>query len=718
MTLLEARPRLGGATWSTQRDGLASTTASTSSCAAARAYRGLLERLGVERSRRRCSARLAIPVLAPGAPAAALDPARAAAGAGRTSRRSLLRFRHLAARASACARRARRAASARLDLADPGARRAAASATGSRAQGESRAAIDGFWDLLIRPTLNAPRRARPRSRSRRRCSRRGCSSEAGGARRRLGPGSAASAPRRAGRGDPAARREPRCQLRAGSTALEAASAARRPARPGGRRATPGRRRDPRRPARRSGGAAPAGGELDRGALARARPLADREPPRRLRPARCCRAPFAAASARPLQWVFDRTRARGPRARPVPRGLALGGGRVRTALARDALRVQFLAGVRARCCRRRAGGASRTSSSPASPRRPSAGARERGRCARCPATPRPGLFLAGAWTDTGWPATMEGAVRSGLAAAAARSRDLARARARGRALAPRRSGRRPAQECSDVPRRSTPSPASRRRRALERGRAHLLALQHGRRLLEGRARDQRHDGRRGPAAAPVPRHPRRGRDARDGGLDPLAAARRRRLVATYPGGPSDLSTTVEAYTRAASGRRPARRGRTCGAPPSACATAAASRRRASSRASGWRSSASGRGGELPALPPELILLPSWFPLNIYDFGCWARQTIVPLTVVAAHRPARALGFSLAELRTGARRERARLAAQLGRPLPGARPRAPPLRAAAAAAPARARRSRSAPSGSCAARRPTAAGAASSRPGSTR
>jgi uncharacterized protein with NAD-binding domain and iron-sulfur cluster len=30
---------------------------------------------------------------------------------------------------------------------------------------------------------------------------------------------------------------------------------------------------------------------------------------------------------------------------------------------------------------------------------------------------PGLVLAGAWTDTGWPDTMEGAVRSGLAAAA-------------------------------------------------------------------------------------------------------------------------------------------------------------------------------------------------------------------------------------------------------------------------------------------------------------
>lgn len=35
-----------------------------------------------------------------------------------------------------------------------------------------------------------------------------------------------------------------------------------------------------------------------------------------------------------------------------------------------------------------------------------------------ATPIPGLFLAGDWTATGWPATMEGAVRSGELAAAA------------------------------------------------------------------------------------------------------------------------------------------------------------------------------------------------------------------------------------------------------------------------------------------------------------
>ena len=42
-------------------------------------------------------------------------------------------------------------------------------------------------------------------------------------------------------------------------------------------------------------------------------------------------------------------------------------------------------------------------------------------------------------------------------------------------------------------------------------------------------------------------------------------------------------------------------------------------------------------DLPELPPELIFFPKWVPLNIYDFGCWARQTIVPLTVVSREAP---------------------------------------------------------------------------------
>ena len=40
-----------------------------------------------------------------------------------------------------------------------------------------------------------------------------------------------------------------------------------------------------------------------------------------------------------------------------------------------------------------------------------------------ATPIPNLFLAGDWTDTGWPSTMEGAVRSGVYAARALSERL-------------------------------------------------------------------------------------------------------------------------------------------------------------------------------------------------------------------------------------------------------------------------------------------------------
>jgi squalene-hopene/tetraprenyl-beta-curcumene cyclase len=55
--------------------------------------------------------------------------------------------------------------------------------------------------------------------------------------------------------------------------------------------------------------------------------------------------------------------------------------------------------------------------------------------------------------------------------------------------------------------------------------------------------------------------------------------------------------------------------------------------------------------VPALPPEIALLPRWVPLNVYDFACWARQTIVALSLVKAHRPVRPLGFDLSELDSG-------------------------------------------------------------------
>ena len=94
-------------------------------------------------------------------------------------------------------------------------------------------------------------------------------------------------------------------------------------------------------------------------------------------------------------------------------------------------------------------------------------------------------------------------------------------------------------------------------------------------------------------------------------------------------------------------------------------------------------------DLPNMPPEMIFLPHWFPLNVYDWACWARQTVVPLTIVATLRPVRPLPFGIDELRSGATPAAARATAHLGRGVPAPRRRAAPLRAApgAPAAPPR-------------------------------
>jgi squalene-hopene/tetraprenyl-beta-curcumene cyclase len=60
-------------------------------------------------------------------------------------------------------------------------------------------------------------------------------------------------------------------------------------------------------------------------------------------------------------------------------------------------------------------------------------------------------------------------------------------------------------------------------------------------------------------------------------------------------------------------------------------------------------------DLPAMPPEVVLLPTRVPLNVADWACWARQTVVPLTVVCSQRPQRDLGADISELRTGRRPE---------------------------------------------------------------
>jgi len=66
-------------------------------------------------------------------------------------------------------------------------------------------------------------------------------------------------------------------------------------------------------------------------------------------------------------------------------------------------------------------------------------------------------------------------------------------------------------------------------------------------------------------------------------------------------------------------------------------------------------------QLPAVPPELVFLPASWPLSIWSFACWARQTIVALSVITAHRPSRPLPFDIAELSSGAPARRRRLGA---------------------------------------------------------
>jgi squalene-hopene/tetraprenyl-beta-curcumene cyclase len=118
--------------------------------------------------------------------------------------------------------------------------------------------------------------------------------------------------------------------------------------------------------------------------------------------------------------------------------------------------------------------------------------------------------------------------------------------------------------------------------------------------------------------------------------------------SYEGKP-DLSTTIEAYVAL----------RLAGDSPDAYHMA---------QAAGWIRAAGGipasrvftriwlalfgewSWDDLPIMPPELIYLPGWFPLNVYDWGCWARQTIVPLTIVGSLRPVRSLPFGLTELRS--------------------------------------------------------------------
>ncbi|HEV2242211.1 MAG TPA: hydroxysqualene dehydroxylase HpnE [Streptosporangiaceae bacterium] len=130
--------------------------------------------------------------------------------------------------------------------------------------------------------------------------------------------------------------------------------------------------------------------------------------------RVTRLPFAAAVDSPVQWVFDKTRTSGLKTgQYLAISLSAADGYVDVPAAR--LRERFLPALEELFPAAR--DARVTDFFVTRERR--ATFRQAPGCAALrpgAATSLPGLVLAGAWTDTGWPDTMEGAVRSGRTAA--------------------------------------------------------------------------------------------------------------------------------------------------------------------------------------------------------------------------------------------------------------------------------------------------------------
>jgi squalene-associated FAD-dependent desaturase len=130
-------------------------------------------------------------------------------------------------------------------------------------------------------------------------------------------------------------------------------------------------------------------------------------------------PFAAAVDSPVQWVFDRTRISGldrnaAPGRPQYLAISLSAADEYADVPAAQLRERFLPALAELFPAARAARVTEffvTRERRATFRQAPGTGRLRPRSG----TQLPGLVLAGAWTDTGWPDTMEGAVRSGLTA---------------------------------------------------------------------------------------------------------------------------------------------------------------------------------------------------------------------------------------------------------------------------------------------------------------
>jgi squalene-associated FAD-dependent desaturase len=414
VTLVEVRRRLGGAAYSFERDGLSIDNGQHVFLRCCAAYRRLLRRLGSEQGVV-VQERLRIPVLSPGNEPFVL--CRNGLPAPLHLAGSLMRYPHLTLAGRAGAARAALALG-RLDPDDPALERETLGQWLS-AHGQDAGAVAALWDLIALPTLNLPAAQ--------------ASLALGAFVFQTGLLASASAgdigfherPLSETIADPALRvlRSVGVDVCLGWRA-ESIERAKSGFRVRGAGATDA----PNVPDRERTSAAVivavpharAAGLLEilepeiAGALCRleSSPIVnvhvvyDRP---------VCEHRFAAGVGTPVQYLFDRSAAGGVPAECQYLAVSLSGAEEEMRMSLDELRERYLPALSALLPRARHARVESffTTREHAATFRASPGVAGLRAGAR---TATPGLMLAGAWTDTGWPATLEGAVMSGHAAA--------------------------------------------------------------------------------------------------------------------------------------------------------------------------------------------------------------------------------------------------------------------------------------------------------------
>ncbi len=398
VTLVEVRPRLGGAAYSFEREGLQMDNGQHVFLRCCTAYRALLARIGGERGVS-VQRRLEIPVFSPDGPPITLRRSGLPAPlhlAGALARYSYLRLpqRLGAARAAL--------ALGRLDPEKPGLDERNLGEW-LAAHGQDAQAVAALWDLIALPTLNLPAAQASLALGafvfRKGLLERSDAGDIGFHRRPLSEIV----------GEPAERalRAAGVELLLGWRAQELRSAGAAFEVRGGEEGLSAEAVVVALPHAR---AAKLIEPLDPAAAARAGALRE-EPIVNLHVVYdrlVCQRPFAAGVRTPVQYVFDRSAAGGVGEGQQYLAVSLSGAEREMSTSVDELRQRFLPALAALFPRARAARVERflvTREHAATFR-----AQPGSAALRCgPRTATPGLALAGAWTATGWPATLEGAV---------------------------------------------------------------------------------------------------------------------------------------------------------------------------------------------------------------------------------------------------------------------------------------------------------------------